>query len=417
MSSHRVFVCQAVLALAAATALSFPAFGEELRVVATIKPVHSLVAAIMQGAGEPHLLIRGSASPHTYTMRPSDSRALQEADAVFWVGPQLETFLVSRLAALDSRARRVTLMDQDGIAVLPAREAGAWDTHHDHQAESVPAGHSKGETTQHVGDRLDPHIWLDPDNGREIARIVAYELGALDPPNRPLYERNGKTVIATIKRADDMIREMLAPVRDIPYFVFHDAYQMFERHYELSAAGSITVSPQRKPGARRLREVREKIRTLGARCLFHEPQFEPKLLNTVVEGSAVRIGVLDPLGVGIPAGPQAYPRLLGNLANSLLECFGSDTSSTIRPYPQARSEAVHSGFSKIAVSESFRQYAWQAVWLCARHNSNHCPGGGHAPGARQSGDVRAYERHPPEGRNRNGMAGSRAHRPQQRPLP
>ncbi len=279
------------------------------RVVATIVPVHSLTAMVMEGVAEPALLLPGGVSPHTYALRPSELERLAAAELVVWVGSALERFLVRALAASARPDRRVLeLMDAAGVHVLPARAAGVL-------APGVPA-----DEHDH-GHGRDPHIWLDPDNAVAIVDAVARELSALDPHRASRYAANGAAAAARIRDLDVALTARLALVRHVPYVVFHDAYQAFERHFRLAPAAAVSVSPERAPGARRLVAIRERIQATGARCVFSEPQFEPRLVDTLIEGTGARRGVLDPVGSGLEPGPGAWPALMGGLADALVECL------------------------------------------------------------------------------------------------
>jgi zinc transport system substrate-binding protein len=288
-------------ALAAAPAVAAP------KVVASIKPVHALVAGVMAGIGEPALIVAGGASPHLYTLKPSDAEHLARADMVFWVGPIFEGFLAKPLAALAGKAEIVELDRATGITLLPAREGGAWE----------------GETHAHAvaAEEQDGHLWLDPDNAKTIVRLAASRLAALDPPNAARYAANGAILAGRIDALDDRLRQRLAAIKAVPFVVFHDAYQYVERRYGLAAIGSITVSPESRPGARRLQEIRGKIASLGARCVFSEPQFEPRLVETVIAGTKARTGVLDPEGAALAPGPELYFQLMEGLADSLVRCL------------------------------------------------------------------------------------------------
>lgn len=284
------------------------------RVVVTVKPLHSLVAGVMAGVGVPELIIRGAGSPHTYNLKPSEARLLDGAQVVFWIGESLETFMAAPLAALGSRARVVALLHAPGVAPLRGRGGGPWEEHPG--SEAAGAG-------EHVDATYDGHLWLDPAKAQVIARTVAAVLGESDPAQRERYADNADRMIARIAVLDAELGGTLAPVRDVPYVVFHDAYQYFETHFALRAVGSVTVSPERTPGARRIREIREKIRSLGARCIFSEPQFPSAILGTLLEGTGTRTGTLDPLGADLPPGPEAYFTLMRALGSSLASCLGS----------------------------------------------------------------------------------------------
>jgi zinc transport system substrate-binding protein len=291
-----------------------PAAADPPRVVASIKPVHSLVAAVMDGVAVPELLVPGNASPHVYSLRPSDARRLEAAELVLWVGPVYESFLAKPLAALGEKARIVTLSQAEGIAMLPARGGGAWDAH-----EHGPA-HRHAHGAAHDDD--DGHLWLDPENGKAIVGIAVAALSALDPANAARYAGNGDRARGEIDALDARIEARLAPFGTTPFIVFHDAYQYFERRYGLRAAGSLTVSAEQKPGARRVREIRARIEQAGAACVFAEPQFEPSIIDTIIAGTKARSAVLDPLGAGLPEGPTLYGAMLDRLAASLAGCLG-----------------------------------------------------------------------------------------------
>lgn len=279
-------------------------------VVVTIKPLHSLVAGVMEGAGSPALLLRGGASPHAFSLRPSDARMLESASVVFWVGERLETFLARRLAALGREARVVALIEE-APTLYPVREAGAWQARAPAQGPP-PAG------------EIDPHVWLDPSNAKAIVEAAAAVLAAAAPSRGALYRENADRLGARIDALDDELQGLLAPVRDVPFVVFHDAYQYFERHYRLNAVASITLTPEQKPGVRRVSEIRRTIAEAGARCVFTEPQFEPALAHTVLAGTGARSAVLDPLGADIPPGPDAYFTLMRRLAQALRDCLASN---------------------------------------------------------------------------------------------
>lgn len=283
------------------------------RVAVTVKPLHSLVAGVMAGVGEPALIIRGAGSPHAYSLKPSDARVLEEAQAIFWIGESLETFMEKPLAALGARARIVEVGRAPGVVVLTGQGGGAPED----GGGSEPDGHGHG----HGAAEWDGHVWLDPRNAKAIARLVAAELGELDPANRERYRENAAALMRRIDALDAELERLLAPVRDVPYVVFHDAYRYFERRYALRQVGSITASPERRPGARRVGEVRERIRTLGARCVFSEPQFPSAIVGTLVEGTGARTGTLDPLGAELPAGPEAWFALMRALGSSLSSCL------------------------------------------------------------------------------------------------
>ena len=373
----------AMAAIVAGLALPVASQAEaEPRVVASIPAIHSLVAGVMQGVGTPSLLVSGGASPHTFSLKPSQARELQNANAVFWVGDDLESFLEKPLKALGRKAAVVEFSTNDHIELIDSREGGIWgkrdhDDHDDHKGHAhddhgkkemaakkddhdhddhkghdhddhakkemaakkddhdhddhkghAHDDHAKkddhddhdGHEGHHHGEH-DMHIWLDPHNAKEMVEVIAETLAKVDPANASKYEANAEKIAGRIDKLDHEIEDALAKVKDRPYLVFHDAYQYFESHYGLAAVGSISVSPERKPGAKRIAELRHVIEDNKAVCVFAEPQFQPTIVQTLVEGTKARSGVLDPVGGSLPPGPDAWFTLMNNLAKSLENCL------------------------------------------------------------------------------------------------
>ncbi|WP_276118095.1 MULTISPECIES: zinc ABC transporter substrate-binding protein ZnuA [Pararhizobium] len=304
------------------------AHAEVPNVVVSIKPIHSLVASIMQGVGEPALIVEGAASPHTYSMKPSNAAALEKANIVFWVGHGLEAFLEKPLESLGSGAEIVELDDAPGLEKLKFREGGAFEAHddgdeHDASAEGAE-GHAHEEAGHHHDEgEFDMHLWLDPANAKAMAAQIEATLTAADPDNAAAYKANLEALGIRLDALDKQIAETVAPIKDKPFIVFHDAYQYFEHRYHVKVAGSITVSPETLPGAARLKQIHEKIVELGATCVFAEPQFEPKLVNVVLEGTPAKSGTLDPEAATLDAGPDLYFQLMEGIGTSLKTCLSS----------------------------------------------------------------------------------------------
>ena len=324
------------------------------KVVASIKPVHSLVASVMQGIGEPQLIIEGAGSPHTYSLRPSQARALQEADLIFWIGHELEAFLEKPVETIGTGAKSVELIDAHGLVKLPFREGGAFEAHdhgdhggehggehghadhdedkhddhagHDHDEKHETHGHDHGDDDGHghAHGAFDAHIWLDPENAKAMVNEIAEALSEADPDNAAAYEANAAKTVERIEAMRADIDARLTPLRGKGFIVFHDGYQYFEKRFDVTASGSITVSPEVMPGAERVTEIKARIGELGATCVFAEPQFEPKLIQVVTEGTAARSGVLDPLGAELADGPDLYFGLIDGLASSMEQCLGSN---------------------------------------------------------------------------------------------
>jgi zinc transport system substrate-binding protein len=337
------------LLFASTMLLAAPAVAAGPNVVVSIKPIHSLVASIMQGVGEPSLIVEGAASPPIYNMKPSNASALQAAKVVFWVGPGLEAFLDKPLDALSGSAKVVELSEAPGLEKLKFREGGAFEAHdhgdeghgdeghgeegHKHAegeaehddaaAPEAAAGHDHGHDHEHGHGDTDMHMWLDPVNAKAMAAEIEKTLAEADPDNAGAYKANLEALNKRLDDLDAKLAETVAPVKDKPFVVFHDAYQYFEHRYKVRVAGSITVSPEVLPGAERLSQIHAKIKELGATCVFAEPQFEPKLINVVIEGTPAKSGTLDPEAGTLDAGPDLYFQLMENIGTSLKTCLAS----------------------------------------------------------------------------------------------
>ena len=303
----------AAMCLGAAFAVAFSAHAQ-VRVVASIKPVHSLVSAVMDGAGEPELIIEGATSPHTFSLRPSDARNIQNAEVIFMIGDSLETSLAGSIDTLGRNARVVKLADTEGLIRLPLREGATFEDHdHDHDEE--------GDREAHEDESFDMHIWLDPVNARTMVRAIADTLSTADADNAATYAANANGVVGRLDELLDRIDAGVEPVRGRAFIVFHDAYHYFEDRFSLLAAGSASVSPDRPPGARRILELRERVSDLGVVCVLAEPQFDPRLANVIIEGTSARLGAVDPLGAVLDSGPEMYFMLMHDMAASFTDCL------------------------------------------------------------------------------------------------
>ena len=336
------------LSLAAAVSLAFSVSGTgaadtHIRVVASINPIHSLVSAVMAGAGEPYHVMRGAGGHHTFNMRPSHAAALQEADVIFIVHESIESALASAIDRLSEDAVIIELSEAPGLVLWPFRAGGTFeaDPAHDHDHDDDGAhghshaasdqghghddhghGHSHGQTAgQTVDGPFDLHTWLDPFNAQVKAHRIADALAEADPSNAALYKRNAYALAHRLEHLSEEIEAQVAPARNRPFLVFHDGYRYFEERFGLSAVGTAIVSTQRSPGARRIRELRAKVEELGVVCLFDEPHFDQRLVNTIIEGTGVRSGTIDPLGSNLDSGPEMYFTLLRNMAASFRNCL------------------------------------------------------------------------------------------------
>jgi zinc transport system substrate-binding protein len=289
------------------------------RVVVSIPPVHALVARVMAGIGSPELLIPGQVSPHSFALRPSDARRLASADLIVWVGPGLETSLPGPLATLAGAARQLAVIDAPGIEHLAVREGGVWGEHAHEEAEAPTHNHEL-----HGDAAIDAHIWLDTGNARAIVAAVADALVAIDTAHADAYAANRDAAQAELAALTEELHARLAPVRDRPFVVLHDAYQYFERQYALTAVGAIVFTPDIRAGARRLVELRAEIRARNARCIFAEPQVALGQMQAVAEGTGARIGTLDPIGAALTPGADLYAQMMRDLAADAIDCLAAE---------------------------------------------------------------------------------------------
>ncbi len=293
-------------------------------VVATILPVHALVASVMGEVGQPILLLPPGFSEHTAALKPSEAKALADADLVVWVGDGIETLLAKPIRTLPKKTTVVTLSRDTGIVLIKNRAGGLWETHDDHgtaAGKHADSGRAQRKGHKHGHHDDNHHVWLDPDNAKKIVTHIARALARLDPANAERYVVNAEATAIRLDRLDRDLQALLTPARAIPFVVFHDAFPYFERRYGLNAIGSITVSPEQKPGSKRVLDIRRKLTAAKAACVFGEPQYDASLVRNLVEGTPVRIGTLDPLGSAAAPGPAAYESLMRTLATAIRECL------------------------------------------------------------------------------------------------
>lgn len=326
---------------------ALPAMAEVPRVVTDILPVHSLTAMVMQGVGEPELLVDGSASPHDFALRPSQARLVQDADLVIWIGPELTPWLEQSLDGLGNESASFALLST--IEPLDSREleeigeahgdhAGEHDHEEHHEDEHEHDDHEDGHNDHadehghddhghddhghgHAHEGADPHAWLSPANATAWVQVIADELSARDAANAATYRANAADAVALLDTLQGEIAADLAPIQGTPFLVFHDAYQYFENAFGLSATAALSISDATPPGPAHLREIQEAITAENIRCGFAEPQFGPSLMDTALEGSQARAATLDPLGIDLQAGPGLYIDMMQNMAAALVECL------------------------------------------------------------------------------------------------
>ena len=307
----------------------------EVKVVTSIKPIHSLASYVMDGVGKPDVIVDGYNSPHGFSLKPSHAKMLENADLVIWIGEDLETFLEKPLNTIAKKAKNIEVMDLKGIKKLKFREKNIFEGHDDHgHDEHKEHGHDehKDEHKEHGHDEHkehdgheghahgehDPHVWLDPMNAKVIVKEITKQLVQLDSKNSATYKANSKKALADIDKLTKNIKKDLS--KDLRFVVFHDAYQYFEKRFGIQVLGALTVNTDVMPGAEQLSEIREVIEHEKVNCIFSEPQFNPSIIKSIAKDTKVKTGILDPLGAKLDKGKNLYFDLLNNMASSFKGC-------------------------------------------------------------------------------------------------
>ena len=323
----------------------------DIKVVTTIKPLHSLISRIMETRGEPQLIIEGTNNPHTFVFKPSHAKMIEEADIVFWIGEDLEAFMEKPLNSLAKDTKKIAFMDSESIEKLKFREENIFDDHDDHDDHDGHDDEHEGhddhddhdghkdddhddhddhdghddEHDDHAGHHdghnhgeFDAHIWLDPENAKEMVKIIRDELIKIDPEGQRQYSVNAAGATLELDNLVNNVEKELS--KDISYIVFHDAYQYFETRFGVKSAGALTLNPDVLPGAKQIADIQDLISDKGIKCIFSEPQYNPKIIETLGNDMNISTGVMDPLGAFIDAGPTMYVELINGIANSIKEC-------------------------------------------------------------------------------------------------
>ena len=311
----------------------------EIKVVTSIKPIHSLASYVMDGVGKPDVIVDGYNSPHGFSLKPSHAKMLENADLVIWIGEDLEAFLEKPLDTIAKKAKNIEVMDLKGIKKLKFREKNIFEGHDDHghdehkehghdehKDEHKEHGHDehKDEHKEHDGHEghghgeHDPHVWLDSMNAKVIVKEITKQLVQLDSKNSATYKANSKKALADIDKLTKNIKKDLS--KDLRFVVFHDAYQYFEKRFGIQVLGALTVNTDVMPGAEQLSEIREVIEHEKVNCIFSEPQFNPSIIKSIAKDTKVKTGILDPLGAKLDKGKNLYFDLLNDMASSFKGC-------------------------------------------------------------------------------------------------
>ena len=284
----------------------------DLKVVTSIKPIHSLASYIMDGVGSPGLIVDGYNSPHNFQLKPSHAKMLEQADIIFWVGEDLENFLEKPLDTIAKKAEKIELLEIKGIKKLKFRERNIFEQHDDHGHDAKKEEHDDHEGHGHG--EYDPHIWLDPINAKVILSEITEHLIENDSKNASTYKSNLAKALAEI---DKLIIDVITETNtDLSYVVFHDAYQYYENRFNVNILGAMTVNPDVMPGAEQIHEIHEIIEHDNVSCILSEPQFNPDIIKSIAKDTNVKTGVLDPLGANLKPGKDLYFDLIRNMSAS-----------------------------------------------------------------------------------------------------
>ena len=300
----------------------------EVKVVVSIKPIHSLVSYVMDGVGKPDLIVDGYNSPHGFSLKPSHAKMIEDADLIIWIGEDLEAFLEKPLDAIAKKAVNLEIMDLNGIKKLKFREKNIFEGHDDHghghkEKEHDDHGHKEKKHDDHGHEghahgEYDPHLWLDPVNAKIIIKEIEKQLVKLDPNNSSKYKANSTKAQSEL---DNLTRDLKKELKgNLRFVVFHDAYQYFENRFGIKVLGALTINPDVLPGAEQLSEIREAIEHEKVNCLFSEPQFNPAIIKSIAKDTKIKTGVLDPLGATLNKGKDMYTKLLKDISSSFKGC-------------------------------------------------------------------------------------------------
>ncbi|SDH71231.1 zinc transport system substrate-binding protein [Vibrio xiamenensis] len=275
------------------------------QVLTSFKPIQMITLELTRGVSQPEVLLGANTSPHDYALRPSDIKRLNRADLIVWFGPTLEPFLTK---VLEKKTNVFTISDIAGLDLLEFDH----DEHHGDEHE---------DEHHHDHGRFNPHFWMGHEQTLTVAKALTAKLIEIDPDHQSQYQHNLSDFTAHLNQSFDDIEQKIEPVRSQGYYVFHDAYEYFEKDHQLNHLGHFTVSPERKPGAKTLVSIRQQLTSSNAKCVFAEPQFTPAIVESVVRGTQAKIGTLDPLGTEVALVPGSYFVFLNNMADNFTACL------------------------------------------------------------------------------------------------
>lgn len=305
--------------LASAIFIANPFNMASAAVVTSVRPLGFIASAIADGVLPTEVLLPDGASPHDYALRPSDVQRLRSAELVIWVGPEMEAFLSKPLSQVADK-KQIALAQLPSVTPLLMKG----EEHDEHEGEEAGHDHDHAKDNsggEHHHGEYNMHIWLSPTIAKQSAIAIHDRLLELMPQNKDKLDANLRRFEDQLAQNEKNIATMLMPAQGKGYFVFHDAYGYFEKHFGLSPLGHFTVNPEIQPYAQRLHQIRTQLVEHKAVCVFAEPQFRPAVINAVAKGTGVRSGTLDPLGSGIVLGKDSYVNFLSQLSNQYVSCL------------------------------------------------------------------------------------------------
>lgn len=281
----------------------------QLKVIASIKPIHSLVAGIMRGVGHPELLLTSNQSPHHYSLKPSERRKLAQADLIFWIGPNMESFLPRLLSSLDKEVQIISLIDTNGLTLHSLRQP-------DHPADGAP--HDPQEDNRQT--RIDAHIWLNTHNIELILEDITRQLVIMDPAHTQQYKNNNNILH---KKVEVLRAELSSLLKDKqnPFLTYHDGYQYFEVEFNLKNAGFVSIDPELRPSAHHIQALKKVIHEHSIQCIFYDAPFEPPIMESLLDGNNAKAIELDPTGLRLPAGEETLFEIMRTLGNKFRDCL------------------------------------------------------------------------------------------------
>ncbi|MDG2006722.1 MAG: zinc ABC transporter substrate-binding protein [Thermodesulfobacteriota bacteirum] len=285
-------------------------YAEDMKIVSSIKPLHSIVSNVVGDDNSVDLLLDGSYSPHNFQLKPSHIKILQNADVIFYIDDSsLETFLARPLKTIKKSSKKISIANNSKLTFHSFREGGIWEEK------------DSGDRHNHSHGEFDPHFWLDTNNVKKITKQVVVELSKVNPNKKTIYKKNAKIFIQQINEKKKYMATELNRIKNKPFIVFHDGYQYYEKEFGLNSAGSISVNHEISPTPKRIDEIKSKIRQSNVVCIFKEPQFSSKVVQTIIKDTNAKEGTMDPLGFDLEPGRDLYLQLMDKLTKSLKDCL------------------------------------------------------------------------------------------------